>query len=62
MYHHEIMQSVMSERARALRAEAGAARDARLARLAREYWADCAERLAARSAGRRRHHNAAAAG
>ncbi|WP_168221257.1 hypothetical protein [Actinomadura sp. WMMA1423] len=60
MFHHEIMQSLMTERARELRAEAGAARDARLARRAREYWAERAERLTPRQAGRRRHHNAAA--
>lgn len=61
MYHHEIMQSLMSERVRALRAEAGAERDARLVRRAREYWAERAERLAARPAARRRRHGTAPA-
>ncbi|MEU4821013.1 hypothetical protein ACLQ2P_01625 [Actinomadura citrea] len=60
MYHHEIMQSLMSERVRALRAEAGAERDARLVRRAREYWAERAERIAARPAARRRRHHDAA--
>ncbi|MCR3741358.1 hypothetical protein BS35_003919 [Actinomadura glauciflava] len=60
MYHQEIMQSLMSERARALRAEAAAERDARLVRRAREYWAERAERFAARPAARRRRHHGAA--
>ncbi|NDU76269.1 hypothetical protein GWI34_27105 [Actinomadura sp. DSM 109109] len=61
MYHHEIMQSLMSERTRALRAEAAAERDARLVRRAREYWAERAERFAARPAVRRRRPRGAAA-
>ncbi|GGQ01992.1 hypothetical protein BKA00_004248 [Actinomadura coerulea] len=60
MYHHEIMQSLMSERTRALRAQAAAERDARLVRRAREYWAERAERIAARPASRRHRHRDAA--
>ncbi|WP_345184116.1 hypothetical protein [Actinomadura verrucosospora] len=60
MYHHEIMQSLMSERARALREQAGAERDARLVRRAREYWAELAERIAARTGARRRRQHGAA--
>ncbi|MEV3922442.1 hypothetical protein [Actinomadura coerulea] len=60
MYHHEIMQSLMSERTRALRAQAAAERDARLVRRAREYWAERAERIAARPAARRHRRRDAA--
>ncbi|CND56294.1 Uncharacterised protein [Mycobacterium tuberculosis] len=45
MYHHDIMQSIMSERAAEMRARAKAERDARFARRAREFWADRAERV-----------------
>ncbi|WP_187437706.1 hypothetical protein [Actinomadura decatromicini] len=38
------MRSISRERARDLRAEARAAHDARVARRAREYWAELAER------------------
>ncbi|MFB4306342.1 hypothetical protein [Actinomadura sp. GTD37] len=57
MYHHDIMQSIMSERSRELRSRAGAERDARMARRAREFWAERAERYAARRVARtpRRH-------
>ncbi|MFG2090811.1 MULTISPECIES: hypothetical protein [unclassified Spirillospora] len=60
MYHHDIMQSIMRERAREMRAEARAARAGRLARLAREFWADQAERGAARPARRRPSEHGAA--
>ncbi|MFA1550591.1 hypothetical protein [Actinomadura chokoriensis] len=48
MFHHDIMQSIMHERGRELRARAAAERDARLVRRAREFWADRAERFAVR--------------
>ncbi|TDB85522.1 hypothetical protein E1264_20835 [Actinomadura sp. KC216] len=54
MFHHEIMRSVMRERARELRAEARAVRAGRTARRAREYWAERAERVAAARPVRRR--------
>ena len=50
MYHHDIMRSVMRERSREMRAEARAVHAGRLARRAREFWADRAER-SARPAG-----------
>jgi hypothetical protein len=59
VYHHDIMQSIMSERGRDLRARAGAERDARLARRAREFWAERAERVPA--VRRARRHGAAPA-
>ncbi|GAA1850700.1 hypothetical protein [Actinomadura bangladeshensis] len=59
MYHHDIMQSIMSERTRELRARAEAERDARFARRAREFWADRAERVTA--VRRARRHGAAPA-
>ncbi|WP_396454947.1 hypothetical protein [Actinomadura sp.] len=46
MFHHDIMQSIMTERGRDRRARAAEERDARLARRAREFWADRAERSA----------------
>lgn len=58
MYHHDIMQSIMNERAREMRARAGVERDARLARKAREFWAERAERFAVH---RPRRHGAAPA-
>ncbi|WP_433474123.1 hypothetical protein ACQPZP_35925 [Spirillospora sp. CA-142024] len=62
MYHHEIMQDIARQRAREMRAEARAARNARLARRAREFWTERAERLAARPVQRRpRKHGAAPA-
>jgi hypothetical protein len=62
VYHHEIMQDIAKQRAREMRAAAGAASDARLARRARQYWAERAERLAARPLRRRpRRHGAAPA-
>ncbi|MFI0404708.1 hypothetical protein [Actinomadura sp. 3N508] len=54
MFHHEIMQSVMEERARERRAEARAVRAGRVARRAREYWAERAERGSAARPMRRR--------
>ncbi|NVI93097.1 hypothetical protein [Actinomadura sp. BRA 177] len=59
MYHHDIMQSIMSERAAGLRTRAAAERDARLARRAREFWAERAERVTA--VRRARRHGAAPA-
>ncbi|MFA1540008.1 hypothetical protein [Actinomadura monticuli] len=62
MFHHDIMQSIMTERSRELRARAAAERDAGTARRAREFWADRAERFAVRRAARRpRRHGAAPA-
>ncbi|NKZ07079.1 hypothetical protein [Actinomadura latina] len=59
MYHHDFMQAIMRERTRDLRTRAEAERDARLARRAREYWADRAERFAVRRDARRpRRHGA----
>ncbi|RFS81901.1 hypothetical protein D0T12_29775 [Actinomadura spongiicola] len=46
MYHHDIMRSVIREREREMRAEADAIRAGRLARRARDYWAERAERVA----------------
>ncbi|TMQ98468.1 hypothetical protein ETD83_18990 [Actinomadura soli] len=54
MFHHDIMRSIMQERARERRAEARAVRTGRLARRAREYWAERAEREAARPVRRHR--------
>ncbi|GAA0582510.1 MULTISPECIES: hypothetical protein [Actinomadura] len=48
MYHHDIMRSLMKERVRERLAEAEAERAGRFARRAREFWADRAERAAAR--------------
>ncbi|TDD80166.1 hypothetical protein [Actinomadura rubrisoli] len=53
MFHHDIMHSIMQERARDLRAEGRAARDARTARRARAFWAELAERTTTRRASRR---------
>ncbi|TDD61826.1 hypothetical protein E1293_44630 [Actinomadura darangshiensis] len=61
MYHHEMMRAIADERVRVRRTEARGVRDARLARRAREYWAERAERIAARSARRPRRHGAAPA-
>ncbi|WUI01011.1 hypothetical protein OHR68_04085 [Spirillospora sp. NBC_00431] len=47
------MSSIMRERGRDLRAEARAVRAGRIARRAREYWAERAERAAARPVRRR---------
>ncbi|MFI0479327.1 hypothetical protein [Actinomadura sp. 9N215] len=47
------MRSIMRDRARDRRAEASAVRTARMARRAREYWAERAERAAARPVRRR---------
>jgi hypothetical protein len=44
MYHNEIMRSVMDQRARDLRTSARKARDARVSRRARKFWAETAER------------------
>ncbi|KAB2366226.1 hypothetical protein [Actinomadura montaniterrae] len=44
MYHHDIMRSIMQQRARERRAEARAARNATLARRAREFWEERAQR------------------
>ncbi|TDC98125.1 hypothetical protein [Actinomadura sp. 7K507] len=54
MYHHDIMRTIMRERAGEMRAEARAVHAGRLARRAREFWADRAERNArpARPSGR----------
>lgn len=59
VYHHDIMQSIMSERGGEMRARAEAERDARSARQAREFWADHAERVTA--VRRTRRHGAAPA-
>lgn len=48
MYHHDIMRSLMRERVRDRLDEARAARAGRLARRAREFWADRAERMVPR--------------
>ncbi|MFI0447160.1 hypothetical protein [Actinomadura sp. 6N118] len=40
MFHHDIMDSVMQERARDLRAQAKADRDATIVRRARKFWED----------------------
>ncbi|TMR42319.1 hypothetical protein [Actinomadura geliboluensis] len=53
MFHHDIMRSVMTERSRELRTRAAAERDARLARRAREFWAERAERFGTRREVRR---------
>lgn len=56
MYHHDIMRSIMRERAGERRAEARAARNAALARRAREFWEERAQRSARpvrRMSGRR---------
>ncbi|TDD36870.1 hypothetical protein E1287_10140 [Actinomadura sp. KC06] len=53
MFHHDIMQSIMQERGRELRAEARAVQAGRTARRAREYWAERAA-AAARPVRRRR--------
>ncbi|QKG25421.1 hypothetical protein [Actinomadura verrucosospora] len=56
MYHHDIMRSIMQERAGERRAEARAARNAALARRAREFWDERSQRLARpvrRPSGRR---------
>ncbi|MGP4022152.1 hypothetical protein [Actinomadura sp. 3N407] len=58
MFHHDIMQSIMRERARELRAEARAVHAGRLARRAREFWADRAERAVARPVRRSPGHGA----
>jgi hypothetical protein len=60
VYHHDIMQSIMRDRAHERRAEAEAVRSARLVRRAREYWAERAERAAARPARRRASRQGAA--
>jgi hypothetical protein len=44
MFHNEIMHSVAEERVRDLRASASRARDARVSRRARRFWAEAAER------------------
>jgi hypothetical protein len=44
MFHNEIMHSVAEERVRDLRASARKARDARVSRRARRFWAEAAER------------------
>ncbi|QKW38728.1 hypothetical protein HUT06_35820 [Actinomadura sp. NAK00032] len=53
MFHHDIMRSVMTDRSRELRTRAAAERDARLARRAREFWAERAERFGTRREARR---------
>ncbi|SFP41469.1 hypothetical protein SAMN04489713_1145 [Actinomadura madurae] len=65
MYHHQIMRDMARQRAEARRAEAEAVRDVRLARRARAYWAEFAERQAVRPGrgrGRARGHGAAPRG
>ena len=53
MFHSDIMQAIMQERARDLRREAKAAREAGIVRRAQEYWEERALRTA-RRLGRRR--------
>ncbi|WP_030169496.1 hypothetical protein [Spirillospora albida] len=48
MLHHEIMSAAAKDRARELRAEAKAARDAALARRARAFWEEYAARFPVR--------------
>ncbi|MFC9969781.1 hypothetical protein ACFVH6_02635 [Spirillospora sp. NPDC127200] len=54
MFHNDIMYAVMQERARDMREEARARRDADRVRRARAYWAEQAERLAPRRVRRGR--------
>ncbi|MEO3830247.1 hypothetical protein [Actinomadura sp. B10D3] len=60
MYHHQIMRDIARQRADVRRAEARAVRDVRLARRAREYWAEFAERQVVRPARRRARGRGAA--
>ncbi|QXJ21751.1 hypothetical protein AGRA3207_002638 [Actinomadura graeca] len=48
MFHSDIMRGIMRERARDLRAEAQAARNASFARRAREFWEEQAQLAASR--------------
>ena len=62
MFHNDIMSSVMQERVRDLRASARSARDARMFRRARKFWAEEVSKQAAARAPRRSRHAHRAAG
>jgi hypothetical protein len=61
MFHNDIMASMMQERVRDLRASANSARDGRISRRARKFWAEeAAQQVAPRRPSRRSHARRAA--